>query len=200
MENYLQHYGVIGMKWGIRRYQNSDGSLTPEGERRYNVGEKIKGFDENAYRRYDKKVNPNKYGRLSDEQKKKYDFEKRIDIEEEIQTIASKFENNNKLWSKYAKEYAAERYDSNYGKSGNPYGETKEAYVERYVKQARGSGDMSLNVWNYYVSKDPKAKAIHDKAEKWTQNVLEKEMKTGVTSPAINDQIFEDLSYRRLGY
>lgn len=31
---YLQHHGVKGMKWGVRRYQNKDGSLTPAGKRR----------------------------------------------------------------------------------------------------------------------------------------------------------------------
>lgn len=31
----LQHFGIKGMKWGVRRYQNEDGSLTPEGQRRY---------------------------------------------------------------------------------------------------------------------------------------------------------------------
>ena len=30
----LYHYGVKGMKWGIRRYHNKDGSLTPEGKKR----------------------------------------------------------------------------------------------------------------------------------------------------------------------
>ena len=31
----LFHYGVQGMKWGIRRYVNYDGTLTPEGQRKY---------------------------------------------------------------------------------------------------------------------------------------------------------------------
>lgn len=31
----LHHSGIKGMKWGIRRYQNKDGSLTPLGKKRY---------------------------------------------------------------------------------------------------------------------------------------------------------------------
>lgn len=30
----LQHHGIKGMKWGVRRYQNEDGSLTPAGKKR----------------------------------------------------------------------------------------------------------------------------------------------------------------------
>lgn len=37
-QDYLEHHGIDGQKWGIRRYQNKDGSLTPAGRLRYLVG------------------------------------------------------------------------------------------------------------------------------------------------------------------
>ena len=35
MENELEHWGTKGMRWGIRRYQNKDGTLTLSGRKRY---------------------------------------------------------------------------------------------------------------------------------------------------------------------
>lgn len=35
METYLAHHGILGMKWGVRRYQNKDGTLTEAGKKRY---------------------------------------------------------------------------------------------------------------------------------------------------------------------
>lgn len=46
---YLEHHGIKGMKWGIRRFQNEDGTLTPEGKERYKSimsGGKSKAADE----------------------------------------------------------------------------------------------------------------------------------------------------------
>lgn len=75
MLNELYHHGTMGQKWGIRRYQNPDGSLTEEGRKRYlKVGskqyDKIKKLSEKNYElrkkyndehdRYEKSITPSK--------------------------------------------------------------------------------------------------------------------------------------------
>ena len=43
MGAYIQHHGVKGQRWGVRRYQNADGSLTPSGKMHYkSVGEAVR--------------------------------------------------------------------------------------------------------------------------------------------------------------
>ena len=43
-DNYLMHHGIKGQKWGVRNYQNPDGTLTAAGKQRY-LGDKTGKFD-----------------------------------------------------------------------------------------------------------------------------------------------------------
>lgn len=65
--NELYHFGIKGMRWGIRRYQKEDGTLTPSGRKRYD-----KKNREKEYRKKLTNISSNK--NLSDMDRKRIDF------------------------------------------------------------------------------------------------------------------------------
>lgn len=69
----LYHHGIKGQRWGVRRYQNSDGSLTPEGQKRYGTA-----FENPKTSRaeYKKQIKEAKSNRLSRDRKIQDDYDR----------------------------------------------------------------------------------------------------------------------------
>lgn len=84
----LYHYGILGMHWGIRRYQNPDGTLTEEGKKHYAKKEE-KALKKEAKKREEILKDPEKLSRNLDK------F-----TEDEIKEAYRKFEWQEKI-SKY---------------------------------------------------------------------------------------------------
>ena len=120
--NELSHHGIKGMKWGVRRYQNKDGSLTPAGKKRVSkqykkVADKVTEDLNNNYEKMYVKTYNKAAGYMNDtgidkfnkRQEKKYgkDFAKRSGYDQD-------FENEfNKMFDRFANQTLSEFYDSN---------------------------------------------------------------------------------------
>lgn len=97
----LRHHGIKGMRWGIRRYQNKDGSLTPVGQRRLNKLEK-------EYNRLNGKSHDD-YEQVSSNVKKKEKKHKKVSemTNEEIQARIDRIRLVNTLNSLQPKHVSA---------------------------------------------------------------------------------------------
>lgn len=94
-DNDIQHHGVLGMKWGVRRYENADGSLTNAGRRK-----QLRQLEKN--RRYDVKAAKKQY---------KTDFNRRA---EAINNIHMKYDKERVSTARNEKEKLREYKNTAY--------------------------------------------------------------------------------------
>lgn len=105
-ENELYHHGIKGQKWGIRRFQNEDGSYTEEGRKRYGIGENgemsksgsikyYKDYVDTLSKEYDEK-----YGKTPKEYDSKYIEKKAKFIKKQYEKDGRNFEEDRQAYEK----------------------------------------------------------------------------------------------------
>ena len=149
--DYLEHHGILGQKWGIRRFQNPDGSLTEEGRKRYGdiltpdqMKNMIKSY--NLRTGKNKKINKNTTFKTSHGT---YDYKgRRIDTDTNIEDPGNKEKpeyNTKKKPSEMTDEeleYATARqkaerlYKEEYAKN-NPNPPEKVSYAKQFMNNLR---------------------------------------------------------------
>lgn len=107
MSNELYHWGILGMKWGQRRYRNSDGTLTSAGKKRYNrkLVKEVKRSEMDRKRDIHQ-IDPTK---LDDETLQKYT--NRLNMENNWLTAVENYDKHNPNAMAYARNIV-DRYGS----------------------------------------------------------------------------------------
>lgn len=129
---YLAHYGVKGMKWGFRRYQKKDGSLTQAGKKRYRDS---RGFLTKEGRKQ-KKANDRRLYEKSEEVRSK------ISKDSDYQTARSNLQKSRK---ENHNDYMKNLNDFLEGKdfSGLSYEEFKDASYDRWIGSEAGKREAA---------------------------------------------------------
>jgi len=140
VENYLMHYGVKGMKWGIRNYQNADGSLTPLGKQHYghtknsfkdfsNSYNKLYGKENRAYDRVDKERN-----RYENNEYRKLGYKNRDDAYDKAYAQNSLLQSGKLKFSKSVWQSINNIEDQSYEIFSKKESQIHDRYTKKYVK------------------------------------------------------------------
>ena len=132
---YLAHYGVKGMKWGVRRYQRKDGTLTAKGRKRYRDSN---GFLTPEGREQRAKNDRRLYQKSKEVQKKISEDQAYKRTQQELKSARDK---NRESYAKSLRDYLS-------GKDfqGMTYERFKEAAYDRWVSSVEGKREANAGV------------------------------------------------------
>jgi len=148
--NYLCHYGIPGQKWGVRRYQNPDGTYTEEGKQRYGrvTSENVEDHLTNIYKQFIASYN---YGESNASKKFKETSMKEVfKAEKEARRLISDIRNRPN--SKYSKSQSASKEYVN-ARHRNVSEKEQKRLLDKAEKLQKASDNEDLYVMYKYVTK-----------------------------------------------
>lgn len=189
----IYHYGVKGQKWGVRRYQYADGSLTPQGKKRYYAMQ-----DPNVIRKVSS-LSEMKVGELVNNAKTRMTGKQYVDTYLAKGTTFSRIQTS-KDFEKYAFYATYKKHDSNeymglFGKNLKDRARAEAKTAEKISKKTKNETDMAtakelknrsdnLKVYQLKISSTKKLKVPSDEnASHITASLLkEKQFKDDVAA------------------
>ncbi len=105
-EKSLSHHGIKGQKWGVRRFQYSDGTLTPAGKERYRTTSNRQDTLKAAYHYANKYYSDKKYREMADNALNKY-MEENRELGDSIDSYNNACKSLQTAFDKYANMYEA---------------------------------------------------------------------------------------------
>ena len=115
----IKHHGIKGQKWGVRRYQNEDGSLTAKGKQRYGTQENFeRQYPQESKKKMKKakgevdvyKDAAGKAKRGMEEGREKKNKQQKENVDKELEKNLLEHENLIKLLNQYTKHQIKKRY------------------------------------------------------------------------------------------
>ena len=182
-DSCLQHFGIKGQKWGVRRFQEEDGSYTAAGRERYGIG------DDRESKKFMKLANAsNGYGKSAEKAHKKLLKTKKMKQLLSDKEINEKKEAYKKASDEYLKVSKGEDYDAysedyNYGLNKKQFEQIKKlqdkkykAYNELTSTVQKKVNDFVGNHAQQSVSKIKSGKTKFDDVNKWINIVANVEV------------------------
>ena len=182
----LYHHGIKGQKWGQRRFQNEDGSLTAAGRQRYDVGEARKAAllgGAIGLHKYRKTHDYEGYKREKAAAKEKAKADKKAQLNKNIEEYGKAFDRAERYGNKTDKAWKDVKQQY-HDLARTPVGRVIEAY-----KAQSGKGSEAANKW----SRDfDKASAMSEKLDTLWTDAGNKYRNTGKTAIS---RVFNVASY-----